>query len=193
MLQDVSFRIKNKKKWQKNNKRNIKSYQPVCLISIRRELFIFNKIFSLFLGNNFTSPKQSGFKPGYSCINELFFITFEIYKSYDDGLEVRSVSWTFLRLSIKSGTRELFFKLKENGVSGELLHIISNFLSYRKQRVVLNGQMLSWNNVQASDFNVYTNFFNLYKQFIWGLIVWSIDILLRMTDSCSQGLTAFWY
>ena len=127
MLQDVSFRIKTKKKWQKNNKRNIKSYQPVCLISIRRELFIFNKIFSLFLGNNFTSPKQSGFKPGYSCINKLFWITLEIYKSCDDGLEVRSVSWTFLRLSIKSGTRELFFKLKENGVSGELLHIISNF------------------------------------------------------------------
>ena len=34
---------------------------------------------------------QPGFKPGDSCINQLLSITHEIYKSFDDGLEVRGV------------------------------------------------------------------------------------------------------
>ena len=45
--------------------------------------------------------------------------------------------------------KELIFKLKQNGISGELLHILSDFLSNWKQRVVLNGQSSSWTNVHA--------------------------------------------
>ena len=41
------------------------------------------------------------------------------------------------------------FKLKQNGISGELLHVLSDFLSNRKQRVVLNSQNSSWANAYA--------------------------------------------
>ena len=34
-------------------------------------------------------------------------------------------------------------------VNIELLHILSDFVSNRKQRVVLNGQNSSWTNVRA--------------------------------------------
>ena len=34
---------------------------------------------------------QSGFKPGESCINQLFATTHEIYKSFDDRFQVTSV------------------------------------------------------------------------------------------------------
>ena len=37
----------------------------------------------------------------------------------------------------------LFFKMKQNGISGNLLNLFSNFLRNRKQRVVLNGQIFS--------------------------------------------------
>ena len=43
----------------------------------------------------------------------------------------------------------LILHLKQNSISVELLHILSDFLSNRKQRVVLNGQNSSWNNVHA--------------------------------------------
>ena len=43
----------------------------------------------------------------------------------------------------------LLFKLKQNGISGKLLNLISDFLSNRKQRVVLNGQYSSWKNIEA--------------------------------------------
>ena len=37
-------------------------------------------------------PNQSGFTPGYPCVNQLIAVTNEIYKSFDDGLEVRGLS-----------------------------------------------------------------------------------------------------
>ena len=40
-------------------------------------------------------------------------------------------------------------KLKEIGVSGNLLNILIDFLDARKQRVVLNGQYSSWTSVKA--------------------------------------------
>ena len=43
----------------------------------------------------------------------------------------------------------LLFKLRQNGISGELITLIKDFLSCRKQRVVLNGQHSSWADVKA--------------------------------------------
>ena len=48
-------------------------------------------MFRFFLDNKLITTNHSGFKPGDFCINQLLSITHEIYKSFDDGLEVRSV------------------------------------------------------------------------------------------------------
>ena len=40
-------------------------------------------------------------------------------------------------------------ELKQNGISGKLLRFIKNFLSDRKQSVVLNGKCFSWMDAQA--------------------------------------------
>ena len=76
-------------------------------------------------------------------------ITHEIFTSFDNRLEVRSVFWDISKAFDKIWHEGLVFKLKQNGISGELLHILSDFLSNRKQRVVLNGQNSSWTNVHA--------------------------------------------
>ena len=36
------------------------------------------------------------------------------------------------------------FKLRQNGICGEMINILEDFLSNKKQRVVLNRQWLSW-------------------------------------------------
>ena len=41
------------------------------------------------------------------------------------------------------------YKLKQNGTSGNLLNLLSNFLRNRKQRVVLNEQTSSWADANA--------------------------------------------
>ena len=48
-------------------------------------------MFKFYIENELISTNQSGFKPGGSCINHLLAITHEIYKSFDEGFEVRCV------------------------------------------------------------------------------------------------------
>ena len=43
----------------------------------------------------------------------------------------------------------MIYKLQQNGISGELLNILVDFLKNRKQRVVLNSQSSNWRNVKA--------------------------------------------
>ena len=44
-----------------------------------------------FLDKNLISPKQSGFRPGDSCISQRLPITHDTFTSFDNGLEVRGV------------------------------------------------------------------------------------------------------
>ena len=99
--------------------------------------------------NKLITPHQSGFKPGDSCINKLLSITHEIYKYFDDGLEVRSVSLDISKAFDEVCHDGFIFKLEQNGISRDLLNIRINFLSNRKQRVVLNGQVSVWASVNA--------------------------------------------
>ena len=41
----------------------------------------------------------------------------------------------------------IIFKLKQNGISGNLLSILTDFFKLRKQRAVLNYQLSSWSNI----------------------------------------------
>ena len=43
----------------------------------------------------------------------------------------------------------MIYKLQQNGISGELFNILTDFLNSRKQRVVLNGQSSNWVDVKA--------------------------------------------
>ena len=73
----------------------------------------------------------------------------EIYKSFDDGYEVRGVFLDISRAFDKVWHNGLIYKLKQNGVRGDLFNLVIDFLDARKQRVVLNGQYSSWASVKA--------------------------------------------
>ena len=97
----------------------------------------------------FFLANQSGFKPGDFYINQLLSITNEIYSSFDDGFEVRSVFLDIFKAFDKVWHEGIIFKLQQNGISDDLLNILSDFLRNRKQRVTLNGQSSSWTSVNA--------------------------------------------
>ena len=102
-----------------------------------------------FIQNNLITPNQSGFKTGDYCINQLISVTHEIYKSSDDGYKVRGVFLDISKAFDKVRHQGLHYKLRENGISGELLNILTDFLDNRTQRVILNGQYSSWAKVEA--------------------------------------------
>ena len=89
-------------------------------------------MFKFFTSNNLISPNQSGFKPGDSCINQLLSITHEIYKSFRVGLEVRGIFLDISKAFDKVWHEGLISKLKQSGISGDLLQTLSDFLSNRK-------------------------------------------------------------
>ena len=100
--------------------------------------------------------KQSGFRPGDSCTNQLLSIAHEILSVFDDGHEVRGVFLDISKAFDRVLHEGLLFKLRQNGISGELLIkdntiLIKDFLSCRKQRVVLNGHHSSWADVKAGE------------------------------------------
>ena len=103
----------------------------------------------MFSENDLISPKQSGFRPGDSCTNQLLSIAHEILSAFDDGHEVRGVFLDISKAFDRVWHEGLLFKLLQNGISGELITLIKDFLSRRKQRVVLNGQHSSWEDVKA--------------------------------------------
>ena len=106
-------------------------------------------MFGFFIENDLISQHRSGFKPGDSCISQLLYITHEIYQSLDEGFDVRSVFLDICKAFDKVWHDGIIFKMKQNGISGNLLNLLSNFLRNRKQRVVLNGQTSSWADVNA--------------------------------------------
>ena len=58
-----------------------KNYCAISLLPVARKIFariLYNNMYEFFTEDNLISPKQSGFKPGDSCVNQLLSITHEI-------------------------------------------------------------------------------------------------------------------
>ena len=78
-----------------------------------------------------------------SCINQILSINHEIYQSPDDEFEVRVVYLDISKAFDKIWYKGIIFKVKQNGISGKLLSLLSDFLKERKQRVTVNAQVSS--------------------------------------------------
>ena len=107
----------------KNDKQLIENSRPISLLPICGKILerlIYNRMFEFFIDNELISSNQSGFKPADSCINQLLCITHDIYQSFDDGLKTRAVFLDILKAFDKLWHEGLLYKLKENGIAGNL-------------------------------------------------------------------------
>ena len=132
---------------KKDSRQCKKNYRPISLLPICSKILekiIFDEIYHFLTANNLLSKHQSGFRPGDSTINQLLSITNDIFMSFEEGCETRAVFLDISKAFDKVWHEGLLFKLKQNGINGKLLSLISDFLTNRHQRVVLNGQESSW-------------------------------------------------
>ena len=140
--------------FKKDKKHFVKNYRPISLLPIFAKIFeriIFKDLYYHLMSNKLITENQSGFIKGDSTINQLLSITHMIHQSFDCDVpkEVRSVFLDISKAFDKVWHRGLLFKLKQNGVHGNLLALLDNYLSNRYQRTVINGKSSSWLPVEA--------------------------------------------
>ena len=100
---------------KKDGKQCVNNYQPMSLLPVFGtvlEKSIFNETYSFFDREKLLNTNQSAFRPSDSCVNQLLFITHEIFSSFDSNpsLEVRSI-FLDIKLLIKSGMKVYFVNL----------------------------------------------------------------------------------
>ncbi len=83
--------------------------------------------------------KQSDFIQGDSTINQLISICNLLYKGLDNGDDVIGVFVDLTKAFDKVWHKELIFKIEKYGIKGTLLKWLTFYLTYRKQKVAING------------------------------------------------------
>ena len=139
---------------KKEGRQSKKNYRPISLLPIFGKIFeklLFDDIYEHLNANRLLSENQSGLRPGDSTVNQLLAITHKIYSGFDQipSREKRAVFLDLSKAFDRVWHAGLLYKLESNGISGNLLELIRNFLSHRHQRVTLNGQSSEWREVSA--------------------------------------------
>ena len=92
---------------------------------------------------------QYGFQAGVSCASQLVEVFHDIASVLDKGKETDIIYLDFSKAFDSVCHARLLCKLNNVGVSGPLLHWFKNYLTGRKQRVVINGCHPSWAEVKS--------------------------------------------
>ena len=140
--------------FKKGDKQLIKNYRPISLLPICGKILeniIFKNLYSYLHTNNLITKNQSGFRPGDSTTNQLLYLLDEIHQAFDStkSLEVRTVFLDISKAFDKVWHDGLIFKLEQNGISGNLLKLLQNYLRNRKQRVVQNGSHSDYSSIES--------------------------------------------
>ena len=132
---------------KKGSKQVTSNYRPISLLPICSKLFeriMFTYLYNHFVSNNLITSNQSGFRPGDSTINQLIDLVNDIHTSFDhrESLEVHAIFLDISKAFDKVWHECFVFKLKQDGITSDLLRLFKNYLHDRKQRVVLKSPYL---------------------------------------------------
>ena len=97
------------------------------------------------LENSIITPHQSGLTP----INQLLSLTNEFGKALDEGKEIRVVFCDTSKAFDRVWHKDLLHELENIGSQGSLLLWIKNYLTDRKQRVVIESAHSKWRTIKA--------------------------------------------
>ena len=113
------------------------------------EKIIHKHILNFFNEKNVISCLQSGFVSGNSTFNQLVDIYNTFCKAPDESKEVRAVFCDISKAFGRVWHKGILFKLRKAGINGELLDWLLNYLTNRKQRVVIPGAVSKWAFIKA--------------------------------------------
>ena len=94
--------------------------------------------------NNLFSNTHHGFISGRSCTTRLLEYIEDLTEVKDNGEDVDVIYLDFCKAFDKVPHRRLVHKLEQNGIKGDLLLRVKNFLHGRQQRVTIGDSSSNW-------------------------------------------------
>jgi Reverse transcriptase (RNA-dependent DNA polymerase) len=138
--------------YKKGTKADPANYRSVSLTSICckvMESIIRDHLVNHLSENGLIENSQHGFVKGRSCATNLVEFFDYVSEALDGGSSVDTIFLDFAKAFDKVPKLRLLEKMKSIGIGGKALNWISNWLSDRKQRVVLDGESSDWDDVTS--------------------------------------------
>ena len=138
--------------YKKGSKAVPGNYRPVSLTSVLckiMESIVRDAIVLHLTKHNLIRDSQHGFMGGRSCLTNLLEYLEEMTKLVDLGKSIDIVYLDSAKAFDKVPIRRLISKCQGLGLDGPLLSWISEWLTGREQRVVLNGESSCWKPVRS--------------------------------------------
>ena len=128
------------------------NYRPIGLTGIvgkMLESIVKDNIVAFFDENYLIRDSQHGFTSGRSCLTNLLDFMEEITRELDNGNCVDVVYLDFAKAFDKVPHKRLLSKLEAHGVTGNVLRRIDGWLSNRRQKVSVEGELSEWAEVKS--------------------------------------------
>ena len=127
------------------------NYRPVSLTCLPCRLCekTVRKVIMEHMNENNLFSDCHGFRNKRSCVLQLLDVLDDWSKFYDENNQIDTVYVDIKKAFDTVPHRRLLLKLKNYGFEGEILKWIEDFLSNRRQRVIINGKSSEWKNVTS--------------------------------------------
>ena len=136
--------------FKKGSRNKSVNYRPVSLTSVickLLETIIRDHMMDFLIKHKLINPSQHGFLKARSCLTNLLCFLEEITKLMDDGSPVGVIYLDFQKAFAKVPHQRLILKLKSHGMGNSIINWIDKWLTDRRQRVVVDGEVSSWKSV----------------------------------------------
>ena len=138
--------------YKKGDKSLCTNYRPISLLSCVGKVMekcIQQHLLKYLTENSLLTTSQSGFIPGDSTIYQLLSIYDDFCKSIDQQCTTQALFFDISKAFDRVWHRGLIHKLNAIGIRGSLLNWFSDYLSDRKQAVVIKGKISTYKAVTS--------------------------------------------
>lgn len=125
------------------SKKKVENYRPISLTSIVckvMEHILYSAIMKHLIKHNTLTNDQHGFRKGFSCTTQLVEFYHDLTSDVDSGGQTDCIFLDFCKAFDTVTHSFLCNKLKLLNIDPDVLRWIENYLSQRRQCVILNGK-----------------------------------------------------
>ena len=136
--------------FKKGSRNKYENYRPVSLTSVICKLLerlIKDHMVGFLVKHKLLNSSQHGFLKARSCLTNMLCFLEEITKWIDVGSPVDIIYLDFQKAFDKVPHQRLLLKLKAHGIGDSITDWIEQWLTDRRQRVVVDGEVSNWKSV----------------------------------------------